>query len=109
MPGSGIIGSYGSFQLWMNIHWKDLCWSWSSNTWPPDAKSRLLWKDPNAGKDWRHMEKEVTEDEMLDSISDTMDMSVSKLQEMVKDREAWGAAVHGVAKVGHKLATEQQQ
>ena len=46
---------------------------------------------------------------MLDSISDTMDMSVSKLQEMVKDREAWGAAVHGVAKVGHKLATEQQQ
>ena len=33
--------------------------------WPPDAKSWLIWKDPDAGKDWRQEEKEVTEDEKI--------------------------------------------
>ena len=40
----------------------------------------------------------MTEDEMLDGITNSMDMSLSNFQEMVKDREAWYAALHGVTK-----------
>ena len=68
--------------------------------WPPDAKSPLTRKDPDAGKDWKQDEKEMTEDEtlQLDGITDSMHMSLSKLQEIVNHREARHAAVHGVTK-----------
>ena len=45
----------------------------------------------------------------LDSITNSMDMRLSKLREIVKDREAWHAAIHVVMKSGHDLATKQQQ
>ena len=51
----------------------------------------------------------MTEDEMLDGITDSMDMRFSKLQDILKDREVWHAAVHGGHKVRYNLATEQQQ
>ena len=49
--------------------------------WPSDAKNWLIWKDPDAGKDWRQEEERMTEDEMLD----LMDMSLNKLRGLVID------------------------
>ena len=65
--------------------------------WLPDAKSQLIGKDPNAGKDWGQEEKGTTEDEMMVGLCHWLvDMSLSKLWEIVKDGETWRAPVHGV-------------
>ena len=65
--------------------------------WPPDVKSWLIGKDPDAGKDWRQVQKGMTEDEMF-GWHHWLDMCLSKLQEIVEDREVWCCAVHGVTK-----------
>ena len=71
--------------------------------WPPEVKSWLIWKDPDAGKDWGQEEKGTKEDEM-DGITGSVDMGLGGLQELVIERESWRAVVHGVAKSRTRLS-----
>ena len=67
--------------------------------WPPDAKNWLTGKDPDAGKDWRQMEKGRTEDEMVGWHHQLNGHEFEQVLGVVMDREVWHAAVHGVAEL----------
>ena len=74
--------------------------------WPPDAKSQLTGNDPDTGKGWMQEERGMTEEEMAGWhpwTSSSMNIGLSKLREIVKDREAWCAAGHGVSESSTQL------
>ena len=87
----------------LNVHWKDWCWSWNSNTLATWCKELTHWKRPWCWERLRAGEKGTTEDEMA-GWHRWLYGHESEWTLVVGDREAWRAAIHGVAKSRTRLS-----
>ena len=77
--------------------------------WPQDMKTQLTGKGPDSGKHWEQEEKGATGDEMVGWYHRLNDMSLSKLQETVKDRKSGVLQSLGLQNLGHNWVTEEQE